>query len=373
MAGGRLPVAESLQIAMLLAEQMRQLHETGSAHGRLAPSVVAIEGNAVQLLPPHDGDTLPYSAPEVLRGGVPDARSDIFSFGAIVFEMLTGRKACEQVLPLGSGSPAVDRLVNGCVTPSPDSRYQHVQKLMLELRLLFSAARRANPGMLPAFTPPVAPTPFAPPPMAPPNPLYTYAAAPPPPPLYTPAPPMPTANAIQELESRIGARLQEQERTIANVAHVANEVLKALREQQSSAAAAPPPPMPLSTPTRSYSRPTGYSMLDEAPVGNRTDKMIDLIGDKLSRMDLVVSSLVDRVQKMEDIFDQFDTDAAALRDSVTRDIGRFDRALKAQGTAIESARTAMGQTDDLVERVVEALDSLQAMFVTASEEHSMAS
>ena len=69
---------------------------------------------------------------------------------------------------------------------------------------------------------------------------------------------------------------------------------------------------------------------------------------------------------------QYVTDAAALRDSVTRDIRNFERGLKAQNAAIESARTAMGQTDDLVERVVEALDSLQSMLV-APDERSMAS
>jgi hypothetical protein len=88
---------------------------------------------------------------------------------------------------------------------------------------------------------------------------------------------------------------------------------------------------------------------------------------------MVVSAAVERLGKLEHIFDQFDIDAAALRDSVTRDIRNFERALKTQGAAIESARTAMGQTDDLVERVVEAIDSLQSMFVTTAEERTLAS
>ena len=44
----------------------------------------------------------------------------------------------------------------------------------------------------------------------------------------------------------------------------------------------------------------------------------------------------------------------------------LERTIKAQNTAIESTRTAMGQTDDLVERVVEALDSLQMVTVRAA-------
>jgi chromosome segregation ATPase len=107
--------------------------------------------------------------------------------------------------------------------------------------------------------------------------------------------------------------------------------------------------------------------------GGRIEQAIDELADRIARLDLVVGSAVERLQKLEENLDAFDTDAAALRDSVTRDIRNFERALKAQGTAIESARTAMGQTDDLVERVVEALDSLQSMFVTTSDERSLAS
>jgi hypothetical protein len=94
------------------------------------------------------------------------------------------------------------------------------------------------------------------------------------------------------------------------------------------------------------------------------ERALDLLGDRVARLDLVVGTAVERLQKLEANLDAFDTDAAELRDSVTRDVRNFERMLKAQHTAIESTRTAMGQTDDLVERVVEALDSMQSMFVT---------
>jgi hypothetical protein len=96
-----------------------------------------------------------------------------------------------------------------------------------------------------------------------------------------------------------------------------------------------------------------------------------MLHDKIARIDLVLTTAVERIQKLDESLEAFDTDAAALRDSVTRDIRNFERMLKQQSTAIESARTAMGQTDDLVERVVEALDSLQSMFITPAEERSM--
>jgi serine/threonine protein kinase len=373
IAEGRVPVSEGLEIAMLLAEQLRQLHEGGSSHGWLSPATVAITDSGLQLLPP-DGalDDESYRAPELWQGGLADARSDIFSFGGIVYEILTGRHpfdGAETVAgPLQSGSAAVDRLVNGCTAGSPDSRYEAMSKVILELRVLLSAAKRSNAGGSAYLA---APAVTAPPQVS----ARPMAQAEPVAPADTPSTEAPATGSMHEWEARISARLQEQERTIANVANVANEVLKALREQQAAAA---PVAMPApTTALRPYNRQPAYSALDEMPPSpsssGRMDKMLDLLSDKLSRLDLVISSAVDRIQKMEDIFDQFDTDAAALRDSVTRDIRNFERSLKSQGAAIESARTAMGQTDDLVERVVEAIDSLQAMFVTSAEERSLAS
>jgi hypothetical protein len=166
---------------------------------------------------------------------------------------------------------------------------------------------------------------------------------------------------MQELESRMAHRFQEQDRAVANLERVANEVLKALRAQ----APAPPPP--------SYSRPAPLftDAYDAEPAG-RVEKALQILSDKIARIDMVVGTVVERIQKLEENLEAWDTDAAALRDSVTRDVRNFERALKQQSTAIESARTAMGQTDDLVERVVEALDSLQSMFTTSSDERAMA-
>jgi serine/threonine protein kinase len=353
MAAGRIPVSEALQIGMQLADQLRQLHEQGNAHGALTPAAVGISGTAVRLLPVPEGDITRFTSPEVAKGKPADVRSDIFSFGAVFFEMLTGRAAFDgsSPNPRPSGSPAVDRLVSACVAASPDARFQRAQKLMLELKLLSAAARRGTPA-----------------PAAPP----VQAAPPPPAPIPVAAPAPVVNHQVQDLESRIAARLEEQERSVASVAQVANEVLKALREQQASAAVShAPAPTPAPAP-RLHSRGFTADPMDDH-TASRLEKVVDAISDRLARLDLVLSSAVERLQKLEENLDAFDTDAAALRDSVTRDVRNFERALKAQNTAIESARTAMGQTDDLVERVVEALDALQSMFVNTSDEQSIAS
>src|SRR5581483_10128072 len=126
---------------------------------------------------------------------------------------------------------------------------------------------------------------------------------------------------VQDLEARISARFQEQERAVASVAQVANELLKVLRQQQAPAAAPPPPPMP-----RAYARTSFAAGAYDDSSGGRLDKAIDMLSDKISRMDMVLSSAVERLQKMEHAFNEFDTDCAALRDSVTRDIRNFERA-----------------------------------------------
>jgi hypothetical protein len=56
---------------------------------------------------------------------------------------------------------------------------------------------------------------------------------------------------------------------------------------------------------------------------------------------------------------------------VAGDFSDFEKGLKSQAAAIQSARTAMGQTDDLVERVVEALESLQSAMLEPREERAV--
>jgi hypothetical protein len=369
MAAGRLSVGEALRIGMSIADELRQLHDQGTVHGALTPSLIELTGGGTQLYASPDASKAnAYSAPEVAAGKRADARSDIFSFGAIFYEMLTGCPAFERGsdVPAPSGSAAVDRLVRACLAKSPDARFQRTQKLILELKVLSNAARRGAPAPAPAPAPVFAAAPVAP--VAP----VVMAAEPAvvtAPTIVMPAP-APAVAEVSDLERRMAARFEEQERSVASVAQVANEVLKALREQQQ-------PQRPAAAPSAQNAGPRlharGFTSPMEGVSSGRIEQVLEEVADRVARLDLVVSSAVERLQKLEENLDAFDTDAAALRDSVTRDIRNFERALKAQSTAIESARTAMGQTDDLVERVVEALDSLQSMFVNTSDERSLAS
>ena len=51
MTEGKIPVSEALHYAMSLAEALRKLHDTGKAHGAVAPSGIVLSGTAVELIP----------------------------------------------------------------------------------------------------------------------------------------------------------------------------------------------------------------------------------------------------------------------------------------------------------------------------------
>ena len=95
--------------------------------------------------------TVGYMSPEQVRGLTTDARSDIFSFGAIVYEMIAGRRAFSressvetmnailaaeppELSSAGGGvSPGIERIVRHCLEKSPEARFQSVRDLAFAL------------------------------------------------------------------------------------------------------------------------------------------------------------------------------------------------------------------------------------------------
>ena len=98
--------------------------------------------------------TFPYMAPEQLEGREADVRTDVFAFGATIYEMTTGQRAFQgdtaatligAILhtdppPLSAlqplAPPSLDRIVSRCLAKLPDDRWQTARDLMLELRAI---------------------------------------------------------------------------------------------------------------------------------------------------------------------------------------------------------------------------------------------
>ena len=112
--------------------------------------------------------TFQYMAPEVLQGVEADARSDIFSFGCVLYEMITGRRAFEgksQVSVLAAildkepepittvqplTPPAVEFVIRTCLAKDPEERFQTARDAALQLRWAATSPATANAAGPPA-------------------------------------------------------------------------------------------------------------------------------------------------------------------------------------------------------------------------------
>jgi serine/threonine protein kinase len=75
--------------------------------------------------------TVQYMAPEQFEGRAIDACTDIFAFGAVLYEMVSGRKAFEELAPV-----SLERIVATCLAKDPDDRWQSARDLMRALELV---------------------------------------------------------------------------------------------------------------------------------------------------------------------------------------------------------------------------------------------
>jgi serine/threonine-protein kinase len=180
LAGGALPWPEVVRLGAQLARGLAAAHAVKIAHCDVKPANLTLSpagllkivdfGLATRLSPDvlvNDGrttaagiaGTLPYMAPEVLRGERPDERSDIFSAGTVLYEMATGMRAFPQttltglvhaidagaVVPPSHLNPAVsaalDRVILRALMTAPSSRYPAAIHLAEALERLQPRAR----------------------------------------------------------------------------------------------------------------------------------------------------------------------------------------------------------------------------------------
>jgi len=171
---GPLPVGEALDIAIAIAAGLSAAHARGIVHRDVKPSnVLLTEGGAVKLvdfgLAKIAGEevtdagvrmgTVAYMSPEQARGDVVDRRTDLWSLGIIVYEMLGGRRPFdadsypalvrfileEEAEPLHSPGEEVprevQRVVRKLLRKSPADRYTSADDLLEDLRTLDAGER----------------------------------------------------------------------------------------------------------------------------------------------------------------------------------------------------------------------------------------
>ena len=195
LASGPLPADESLFIARQIAEGLEAAHEKGIVHRDLKPANVRITpsgrvkildfGLAKQTVAPMTREetsaptgtvspglrasatepgvvlgTLDYMSPEQVRGRPVDHRSDIFSFGAVLHEMLTGKRAFHrdsvadtmaaitrdepESAPAVMLDPGLASVVRRCLEKKPEDRYASARDLSSELARVASGL---TPGL----------------------------------------------------------------------------------------------------------------------------------------------------------------------------------------------------------------------------------
>lgn len=176
---GPLPTDEALGVALQIAGALQAAHERGVLHRDLKPANIMItQGGTAKLLDfgvakrlehaPEATATLPgtllgtpaYMSPEQIEGQPLDARSDVFSFGAVLYEIISGRRpfagqTTSQVItailrddpPPLVATPALERIVRRCLAKPLAARYQS----MIEVRKALEEATREPGTRLPSI------------------------------------------------------------------------------------------------------------------------------------------------------------------------------------------------------------------------------
>lgn len=183
---GPLPPASALKYAIQLADALEAAHRKGIVHRDLKPANILLTRSGVKVLDfglarideskaatlpdrtltealTQEGaivGTLQYMAPEQLQGQPADARSDIFSFGCVLYEMLTGRRAfdganaasviaaiLERPAPdLAGIAPAgLDWVLRRCLAKEPIERWQSISDVRAVLERIAERSEETAP------------------------------------------------------------------------------------------------------------------------------------------------------------------------------------------------------------------------------------
>ena len=183
LAGGPLPIEEAIEHGMDVAHGLAAAHAKNIVHRDLKPENLMLTGDGwlkildfglARVIQPdpseaevgtrtrrgEGGGTLPYMSPEQVCGALIDHRSDLFSFGVVLYEMLAGRhpflhdSSVETVgailkddpAPMAASNPlvpaALERIVRRSLRKSPSERFQSAREIAFALEAARDVAER---------------------------------------------------------------------------------------------------------------------------------------------------------------------------------------------------------------------------------------
>ena len=102
-------------------------------------------------------------------------------------------------------------------------------------------------------------------------------------------------------------------------------------------------------------------------IGSRLDPDMESFAARFAQLEQSLAAIADRLGSLEQNLATLGQQASESRDRMEADIRRIESQLAEHATTLASSRTAVAQTDDLVERVVEALESLQSTVIEQPE------
>jgi serine/threonine protein kinase len=324
LAEGVLPLSEALRCATLLAESIRQIHDTGRVCGALQPSNVVFmdAGVDVVLTPVGAGVITPYTAPEILQGQPPDLRSDIFAFGAILYEMVTGRRAFTGdtsdalavslaiSVPSASGNPGLDHLIGNCTAKDPAVRCQRLQKVILELKLLSIAK---SPEAVTRH--------------------QSVSAA--------------VRAEAEKLETKVVALLESQEKALIGVQQASGDSINQIHDRLNALEA------------------------EVRPAQQRSllvEELCSTVVRNLEQVQQNVQSVDQGVCVLKAQYDVLSQGLSVRQEYMGSRLHEFEQTLKAQRIALASVVASQEQTDDVVEGVVRAMEMLHKVVCERDED-----
>ena len=155
LARGPLPIEEALRYAIAIAEALAAAHAHGIVHRDLKPGNVMLTAAGVKLVdfgiartaPAASGatatvltvegsvvGTYEYMAPEQLQGLAADPRADLFAFGVVLHEMLTGQSPFARSATNRRVPAPLERFIEHCLAKQPEARWSSAQDAALFLR-----------------------------------------------------------------------------------------------------------------------------------------------------------------------------------------------------------------------------------------------